>query len=50
MQFNPETYRMPDIPMQPFIDTAEIWDYLNNTPSSPEKVRRIIDKSLAKIA
>lgn len=48
MQFNPETYRMPDIPMQPFIDTAEIWDYLNDTPSSPEKVRRIIDKSLAK--
>jgi len=48
MQFNPEIYRMPDIPMQPFIDTAEIWDYLNNTPSSPEKVRQIIDKSLAK--
>ncbi|RNC66253.1 [FeFe] hydrogenase H-cluster radical SAM maturase HydG [Proteiniphilum sp. X52] len=48
MRFNPETYRLPDIPMQPFIDTAEIWDYLNNTPSSPEKVRRVIDKSLAK--
>jgi 2-iminoacetate synthase len=48
MQFTPEVYRIPDIPMQPFIDADEIWDYLNNTSSSPEKVRKIIDKSLAK--
>lgn len=48
MQFNPETYRIPDRPMQPFIDADEIWDYLNNTVSSPAKVRQTIDKSLAK--
>lgn len=48
MQFRPETYRLPDVPMQPFIDTEEIWDYLNQAESTPEKVRRIIEKSLAK--
>lgn len=48
MQFTPERYRIPDIPMQPFIDAGEIWDYLNNTPSSPGKVRQVIDRSLAK--
>lgn len=48
MQFRPETYRVPDVPMQPFIDTEEIWDYLNQAVSTPEKVRRIIEKSLAK--
>jgi 2-iminoacetate synthase len=48
MQFTPEAYRIPDIPRQPFIDADEIWNYLNDTPSSPERVRQIIDKSLAK--
>jgi len=48
MQFRPETYRLPDVPMQPFIDTEEIWDYLNHAESTPEKVRLIIEKSLAK--
>ncbi|MDR2815493.1 MAG: [FeFe] hydrogenase H-cluster radical SAM maturase HydG [Proteiniphilum sp.] len=48
MQFTPEVYHIPDIPMQPFIDADEIWDYLNNTPSSPEKVRQVIDRSMAK--
>ncbi len=48
MKFTPEIYRIPDVPMQPFIDTDEIRDYLDNTASSPEKVREIIDKSLAK--
>ncbi len=48
MQFRPETYSLPDVPMQPFIDTEEIWDYLNHTQSTPEKVRLIIKKSLAK--
>jgi len=37
MQFHPETYRLPDIPMQPFIDTEEIWDYLNHAESTPQK-------------
>jgi 2-iminoacetate synthase len=48
MQFRPETYRLPDVPMQPFIDTEEIWDYLNHTESTPQKVRLIIEKSLGK--
>jgi len=48
MRFNPETYRISDIPMQPFIDEDEIWDYLNNSPSSPAKIRQIVDKSLSK--
>ncbi len=48
MRFNPETYRVPDIPMQPFINEDEIWDYLNNSPSSPAKIRQIVDKSLSK--
>ncbi|WP_298649711.1 [FeFe] hydrogenase H-cluster radical SAM maturase HydG [uncultured Proteiniphilum sp.] len=48
MQFTPQQYRVPDIPMQPFIDADEIWDYLNSTVSSPGKVQQVIDKSLAK--
>lgn len=48
MQFNPETYRIPDIPMHPFIDADEIWDYINNTHSTPEKVKETVEKSLAK--
>ncbi|WP_294082273.1 hypothetical protein [Proteiniphilum sp. UBA5384] len=38
MQFKPETYRIPNIPMKLFIDAGEIWEYLNNTASSPDKV------------
>lgn len=34
--------------MQSFIDTDEIWDYLNNTISTPERVSEVIAKSLAK--
>ncbi len=48
MQFTPEKYRIPDVPMQPFIDTDEIWEYLNSAVPTPEKVREIIDKSLSK--
>ncbi len=48
MQFIPEKYRIPDIPMQPFIDAEEIWDYLNHTPSTPESVQRVVAKSLGK--
>ena len=48
MKFFPERYRIPDVPMQPFIDTDEIWDYLNNTVSTQERVREVIGKSLAK--
>lgn len=48
MQFTPEKYRIPDIPMQPFIDPVEIWDYLNNSFPTTEKVREIVSKSLSK--
>jgi 2-iminoacetate synthase len=34
--------------MQPFVDSEEIWEYLNSTLSTPEKVRNIISKSLDK--
>jgi len=48
MKFRPEIYHIPDLPMQPFIDKEEIWDYLNNTFSSPGKVREVIGRSLGK--
>ena len=48
MQFQPETYRLPDVSMQPFIDTDEIWTYLHHSVPTPEKVRTIITKSLDK--
>lgn len=48
MKFTPEKYKIADLPMQPFIDAEEIWDYLNNTVSTPEKVRKVLEKSLAK--
>lgn len=48
MKFTPETYRIPDVPMQSFIDNDEIWDYINNTNTSLDKVRKVIEKSLSK--
>src|SRR5690554_7589766 len=48
MQFRPEVYRIPDIPMQPFIDGEEILEYLGNTVYTPAKVRDVIDRSLHK--
>jgi 2-iminoacetate synthase len=48
MKFKPENYKIPDIPMQPFIDASEIWDIIEHTVSSPEKVSEIIQKSLSK--
>ncbi|MDD4776776.1 MAG: [FeFe] hydrogenase H-cluster radical SAM maturase HydG [Fermentimonas sp.] len=48
MQFTPEKYRIPDLPMQPFIDPDEIWDYLNNSIPTPDKVKEIVEKSLSK--
>ncbi|MBP6611027.1 MAG: radical SAM protein, partial [Paludibacter sp.] len=48
MKFTPESYKIPDIPMQSFIDNDEIWGYINNTVSSPEKVQQVIEKSLSK--
>ena len=48
MKFNPEKCRIPDEKMKPFIDPDELWDIINNTESTPERVKEIIDKSLNK--
>ncbi len=48
MKFTPEKYAIPDVPMQPFIDTGEIRDFLNKAISTPGKVKKAIEKSLAK--
>jgi 2-iminoacetate synthase len=48
MNFKPETYRIKDEPMVPFIDEAEIWDLLDNTPSGKDEVEQVIAKSLGK--
>jgi len=48
MKFTPETYKVPDQPMIPFIDEEEIWHYIAETKSTHERVREIISKSLSK--
>ena len=48
MQFYPEKCRIPDERMKPFIDPDEIWDIINSTVSTPERVREVISKSLNK--
>ena len=48
MQFYPEKCRIPDERMKPFIDPDEIWDIINSTVSTPERVRAVIGKSLNK--
>ena len=45
MKFTPETYNIPDKPMNSFIDPDEIWDYLNKAVSTKERVREVIAKS-----
>ncbi|MDD3077818.1 MAG: [FeFe] hydrogenase H-cluster radical SAM maturase HydG [Paludibacter sp.] len=48
MIFSPQTYRIADKPMEPFIDADEIWDYLNTKTPTAERVHEIIEKSLSK--
>ena len=48
MKFNPEKCAVPDRRMEPFIDPAEIWSFINNTRSDKVRVRELIDKSLSK--
>jgi len=48
MKFKPEVYKLPDEPMEPFIDKEEIWDFINNAKPNKEKVSGIIAKSLNK--
>jgi len=48
MKFTPEICSIKDQRMKPFIDPEEIWNYINNTISTKERVREIIKKSLSK--
>lgn len=48
MIFTPEKCSIKDERMKPFIDPEEIWSYINNTVSTPERVREVIEKSLSK--
>jgi 2-iminoacetate synthase len=48
MKFTPEKYRIADEPMKPFIDPAEIWEYINNAKPNKARVLEIIAKAKAK--
>lgn len=48
MIFIPEKCKIKDQRMKPFIDPVEIWDWINTTPASKERVREVISKSLGK--
>ena len=44
----PEKLKIKDQRMKPFIDSDEIWGFINNTKFTRERVREIISKSLDK--
>ncbi|NOQ25053.1 MAG: [FeFe] hydrogenase H-cluster radical SAM maturase HydG [Bacteroidales bacterium] len=48
MKFYPEEYKIKDQRMKPFIDPEEIWDFINKTEPTKERVREVIAKSLNK--
>jgi 2-iminoacetate synthase len=48
MKFTPEKYRMPDIPMTPFIDAEEIEAFLAAPKPAKQEVEAVIAKSLNK--
>lgn len=49
MKFYPETYKLPDVSMQPFIDAEELWDYINSTAKpTMEQVEKVIQHALSK--
>ena len=48
MHFSPESYRIPDKPMKPFIYPEEIWELLNRPSSDNGEVDRVIARSLGK--
>ncbi|MFO7924803.1 MAG: [FeFe] hydrogenase H-cluster radical SAM maturase HydG [Bacteroidales bacterium] len=48
MKFYPETCNIKDQRMKPFVDPEEIWNLINNTESTPDRVRQIISRSLNK--
>lgn len=49
MIYNPQRYKIEDLPGQPFLDADEIWGYIHSTANpSPNRVRQVIAKSLSK--
>ena len=48
MQFTPEKYAIVDEAGKSFIDEKEIWDFINNSKSTKERVREVINKALNK--
>ena len=48
MKFQPQHYIIPDGQMQPFIDSDEIGGLLARSVPTPEQVRQVLKKSLAK--
>ena len=46
--YHPEQYAIDDAPMKPFIDSDEIWKFINEAQPDKQKVRDIIAKSLDK--
>ncbi|MFO7872944.1 MAG: [FeFe] hydrogenase H-cluster radical SAM maturase HydG [Bacteroidales bacterium] len=48
MIYTPESYRIEDKRMQPFIDADEIWDYLHQGKEDKQRVREVIQASLDK--
>lgn len=48
MMFRPEKCSIKDQRMKPFIDPDELWNHINNTVSTTERVREVIAKSLGK--
>ncbi|MFH0758339.1 MAG: [FeFe] hydrogenase H-cluster radical SAM maturase HydG [Bacteroidota bacterium] len=48
MIYEPQVYAIEDQAMVPFISEKEIWDILDKTRSTKEKIREIISKSLNK--
>lgn len=48
MIYHPEKYRIPDRPMEPFIDPEEIWSYIDGVKPTRERVQEVINRSLNK--
>lgn len=48
MKFTPEEYKIVDEPQKPFIDTEEIWSYLNTARPTNTVIEKIVAKSLNK--
>ncbi len=48
MEYSTQKYKIKDEKMKAFIDSSEIWDFINNAQPKKERVREIIQKSLDK--